>query len=82
MTAQIIQLATPAELDQQGVVDLLEEYLELARCGQLSGVALAAVTTDRRARVAHSRPSNCLSLLGAVRLLEGMCTAAILEEAE
>jgi hypothetical protein len=79
--SNVTPLPTQRVISQQSAVDVLERYLELAKAGQITSVALAAVTLERNAAYCYSEPEDGLAMLGAVRLLDRLLATALDGEA-
>lgn len=54
---------------QAAVIDLLEEYLALAKSGDIKSVAIAAINKDNGSSIGASKNNNSLAMLGAVSML-------------
>lgn len=80
--SNITPFPTRRVVAQQSAVDLLETYLDLAKQGHITSIALAAVTADRDAAYCYSEPEDALALLGTVRLLDRLLAKALDGEAE
>lgn len=80
--SNVTPFPTRRAVAQQSAVELLEAYLDLAKQGTITSVALAAVTVDRDAAYCYSEPEDALALLGTVRLLDRLLAKALDGEAE
>lgn len=67
---------------QQDLIEMLERYLDAAKQGQITCVAMAAITPDRSAIYTFSEPDDALALMGAVRLLDRMLATHLDGEAD
>lgn len=79
--SNVTPFPTQRYVSQQSAVEVLERYLDLAKQGQITSVAIAAITTDRDAAYCYSEPEDALAMLGAVRLLDRLITSALDGEA-
>lgn len=68
-----LKLVTVQEEIQLDVVELLEDYLELAKSGQITCIAIAALKPGTNAACyGFSALRNRLAILGAVTLMQQM----------
>ena len=54
----------------QATIDVLEEYLELARSGEVIGIVLAGLHKDRLATFRLGGKLGAYSILGAVEIMK------------
>lgn len=80
--SNVTPFPTRRVISQESAVALLEAYLDLAKQGAITSVAIAAVTADRDAAYCYSEPEDELALLGTVRLLDRLLAKALDAEAE
>ena len=79
---EIYALPTMAKVCQADVIETLERFLERARDGEITAVAIAALTPDSNSIHAYSQQMNGLPLLGACNLLQHDLAAALIREGE
>lgn len=58
-----------AEVDAD-IVRVLEDYLDMARRGELAGVAIAGLCSDERTATTWSKATRHLALVGALERLK------------
>lgn len=69
-----------AEPPGEGVVALLEQWLDMARAGRLSSVAIAGVYRDGDTGDGWSRLHSLPTQIGAVAILQAKLTGLISEK--
>lgn len=57
------------EQTRQECIDILEQILAKVRAGEVTEVAVAAITSDQNSLCAVSSSSNCVLMLGAINQL-------------
>lgn len=70
MTAKLIPLETPRAAARADAVELLEDFLERAKAGEIIAVAIAAVRPDLNSETGYSETDNLNALLGSVSALD------------
>ena len=80
MSAEIVTLPTLASICAVDAVEVLERMLERARNGEITSVAIAALTVDNSAIFTYSQQISGIGLLGACTLLQHDLTAALVRE--
>ena len=79
---EIYALPTMAKVCQADVIETLERFLERARDGEITAVAIAALTPDANAIFTYSQQMSGLTLLGACNLMQHELASALIREGE
>jgi hypothetical protein len=79
---EVYALPTLANVCNMDAIETLERFLDRARKGEITTVALAALTVDGNALFTYSQQMNGLALLGACNLLQHDLTTALIREGE
>jgi hypothetical protein len=78
--SNVYALPTLANLCRADAIETLERYLERAKAGEITAVAIATINTEGAANYTYSEQVSGVSLLGAVTLLQHDLTAALVRE--
>lgn len=68
--AEVVKLKTYAAQANESAVRVLEEWLEMAKRGEIIAVAIAGLTADRAAMTHISATDPFVALAGAVSILQ------------
>ena len=79
---EIYALPTMTKVCQADAIETLERYLERARNGEITTVAVAALTAEGNSIFAYSQHMSGLALLGACNLLQHDLAAALIREGD
>lgn len=80
MTNNIVELKTRTKISNESVISLLEQYLEMAKEGDIVCIALAGTTSDNSSWTAHSELENAQTILGSIEVLKAKILNMILED--
>lgn len=76
-----LKLVTAQEEVQQDAVELLEDYLLMAKAGRVRGIAIVALKHDETATYGFSHTREKLALLGATDMLMNLLRKELLARA-
>ena len=80
--SNVYALPTLPNICRADAIETLERYLERAKAGEITTVAIAAINTEGSANFSYSQQVSGVSLLGAVTLLQHDLTAALMREVD
>lgn len=77
--SNIVELKTRPVIINEKTIELLEQWLEMAKEGFIQNVALAGVTDDFASLTQWSESDNVQTLLGAINILNYKLMKSVLD---